>query len=88
MSVNGFKWVKDLPKFDACFIKNYDENSDKKYILEVDVKYPKKLFTGHKDVSYLPERKKSKNVISLFAICKIKKYVVHIRTLKQALIKS
>ena len=25
------------------FIKNYDENSDKGYILEVHVKYPKKL---------------------------------------------
>ena len=69
MSVNGFKWVKDLPKFDACFIKNYDENSDKKYILEVDVKYPKKLFTGHKDVSYLPERKKIKKCNKL--ICDI-----------------
>ena len=30
-------------KFDEEFIKNYDEDSNKGYILEVDVKYPKDL---------------------------------------------
>ena len=29
-------------KKDEDFIKNYDEDSDKGYILEVDVEYPKK----------------------------------------------
>ena len=46
LSVNGFKWVKKLSKFDEHFIKNYDENSDKRYFLEVDAEYPKKLFNG------------------------------------------
>ena len=41
LSVNGFKWVKKLSKFDEHFIKNYDENSDKRYFLEVDAEYPK-----------------------------------------------
>ena len=36
--VNGFEWVK---KFNERFIKNYDENSDNKYFLEVNVEYPK-----------------------------------------------
>ena len=27
--VDGFKWVKDLFKFNKDFIKNYDENSDR-----------------------------------------------------------
>ena len=27
-------------KFNEDFIKNYDEDSDKRYILEVDVEYP------------------------------------------------
>ena len=40
--VDGFKWVEDLSQFDGSFIKNYDENSNKGYFLEVDVKYPKK----------------------------------------------
>ena len=36
-SVNGFKQVKMLSKFDESFIKNYNENSNKRYFLEVDV---------------------------------------------------
>ena len=43
LPVNGFKWIKRLSKFDELFIKNYDENSDKGYILDVDVEYPKKI---------------------------------------------
>ena len=34
--VDGFKWKKKL-KFNEVFIKNYDEDSNKGYILEVDV---------------------------------------------------
>ena len=42
LPVNGFKCVKKLSKFNECnfaehFIKNYDENSNRGYILEVDV---------------------------------------------------
>ena len=39
-----FKWIKenDLSKCNESFNKNYDQNNDKGYILEVDVKYPKK----------------------------------------------
>ena len=37
LSVNGFKWVKNLSKFNEDFIKKYDENSDKGYFLEVDI---------------------------------------------------
>ena len=48
LPVNGFKWVKDLSEFNESFIENYDENSDKGYFLEVDVEYPKKLFSLHK----------------------------------------
>ena len=36
LPVNGFKGVKKFSKFDERFIKNYDENSDKRYFLEVE----------------------------------------------------
>ena len=45
--LNSFKWIKKLSEFNEDFIKNYDENNDKGYILEVDVEYPKNLFNLH-----------------------------------------
>ena len=47
--VNGFEWVKKLSKFDERFIKNYKENSDMGYFLEVVVVCPKNLFNLHRD---------------------------------------
>ena len=88
LQVNDFKWVKqeELLKFNEDFIKNYDENSNTGYFLEVDIDYPKELFNLHKDLPFLPERKKVEKVEKL--ICSIEdkeKYVIHIRALKQAL---
>ena len=54
----GFKGVNKLSKFDEDFIKNYDENSNKVYIQELDVEYLKKLFNLHSDLPFSPERKK------------------------------
>ena len=44
LPVSGFKWAKNLSKFNEIFIKNYDENSDIGYFLEVDIEYLEKLF--------------------------------------------
>ena len=82
---SDFKWVEDLPQFDEDLIKEY-ENSDIGYFLEADIDYPKRLFNVHKDFPFLPERKKVEQVEKI--ICSIedkKKYVIHIRALKQAL---
>ena len=43
-------------KFNEEFIKNYDEDSDKGYILQVDVECPKNLDDLHSDLPFLPER--------------------------------
>ena len=78
--------TKKLSKFNEDFVKNYDGNSNKGYFLEVDIDYPIELFKLHKDLLFLPERKKVENVEKL--ICSIEnkeKYVIHIRYLKQAL---
>ena len=47
-----------MSKFNEEFIKNYDEDSDKGYTLEVDVKYPKNFHALHEDLPFLPERMK------------------------------
>ena len=86
LPINGFEWVKNLSKFNEDFIKEYDEDSDIGYFLEVDVDYPKKLFNLHKDLTFLPERKKVEKVKKLICSKEDKeKYVIHIRALKQAL---
>ena len=58
LPVNGCKWVEKLSKLNERFKKSYNENSDIRYFLEVDVEYPKYLFNLHKDLPFLPERKK------------------------------
>ena len=94
LPVNGFKWLDTSEtsalarsnKINEDFIKNYNENNDKGYILEVNVKYPKRLHELHSDLMFLSEQmevnKCKKLVCNLF---KKKKYVVHINALKQAL---
>ena len=86
LPVNGFKWVKNVSRTDEDFIKNYDEDSDKRYILEVDIEYPKELHELHGDLPFLPERMKISKCNKL--VCNLydkKNYVVYIRSLKQAL---
>ena len=82
--VNSFKWVNN--EINEEFIKNYDEDNDKGYILEVDVKYKTKLHYLHSDLPFLPERMKIDKCKKL--VCNLsnkKKYVIHIKSLKQAL---
>ena len=86
LSLNGFKWVKELSKFVEHLVKDYDENSNKRYFFEVDVEYPKNLFNLQSDLPFLPERKKIKKCSK--PVCNIhdkENYAVHIRALKQAL---
>ena len=94
LPVNGFKWIDNNKTvgpsakhvINEDFIKNYNENNDKGFILEVDVKYPKRLHELHSDLPFLSERmevnKCKKLACNLF---NKKKYVVHINALKQAL---
>ena len=84
LPVNGFKWVNN--EINEEFIKNYDEYSDKGYILEVDIKYRRKLLDLHSDLPFLPKRMKIDKCKKL--LCNLrnkKKFGVHIKSLKQAL---
>ena len=84
LPVNGFEWLDELSQFKEDFIKNYDENSNKGYFLEVYVEYLKKLFRLHNDFLFLPKKEKINKCKKL--VCNIKdkeKYVVYIRALKK-----
>ena len=72
LSVDDFKWVKNVSKIEEDFVKNYDEDSDKGYILEVDVEYPKNVHGLHSNLQFLPERMKLINAASLYTIFMIK----------------
>ena len=86
LPVNDFKWIKNTTKINEKFIKNYDKDNDKEYIFEVEVNFPKRLHDLHSDLPFLPKRMKIDKCKKL--VCNLrnkKKYVVHIRSLKQAL---
>ena len=55
LPVDGFKWKKNMSKFNEDFIKTYDEDGDKGYILEVDDEYAKNLNDLHNDLLFLSE---------------------------------
>ena len=56
LPVEGFKWQKNISKFNEDFIKNYDEDSNKGCILELDLEYPKNLHDLYSDLPFLPEK--------------------------------
>ena len=83
LPVDGFEWMEDLSKTDEDFIKNYDKNSDKGYILEVDVEYLKNLHDLDSDLPFLPERMKSDKCSELvYNLYDKQDYVAHVRLLK------
>ena len=86
LPVRGFRWMDDISKIDEDFVKVYNKNDNKGYILDVDVDYPHKLQNLHSDLPFLPERMVINNTKKL--VCNLndkKNYIVHINVLKQAL---
>ena len=86
LPVGDFTWVDDLSIFTEDFIKNYDENSDKGYLFEVDVEYTKNIHKLHCNLPFLPERMKINNDSKL--VCSVQdkeNYPIHIVALKQTL---
>ena len=78
--------MDDISRIDEEFIKGYDENSNKGYVLEVDANYPQELYDIHSDMPFLPEMMAINKTKKL--VCNLhdkKKYVAHVSVLKQAL---
>ena len=58
LPVNNFEWIEDSSQFNKDFIKDYSEETDEGYFLNVDVQYLEKLLELHNGLPFLPERKK------------------------------
>ena len=87
LPVKGFRWMEDISKIDEDFVKIYNKNDNKGYLLDVDVDYPSKLQNLYSDLPFLPERMNINNTKNL--VCNLndkKNYLVHINVLKQALL--
>ena len=52
LRVDGFEWRKVLFFFEKEFIQNYDKDTGKGYIPEVDFSYPKKLQKERSDLPF------------------------------------
>ena len=67
-------------------MKNYNEESDKEYFLEVDIQYLEKLHELHNDLRFLPESMEIEKVRKRVSNLRNKtEYVMHIINLKQIL---
>ena len=64
LPVNNFEWIEDTSQFTEDFIKSYNEESDERSFLEVDVQCPANLHDLHNDLS---ERMKIEKVKKLVA---------------------
>ena len=67
-------WVENAAQFTKDFFENYDEDSYKRYFLEVDVQYLQKLDGLHNDLGILSEIiKTEKSQKTCSKTCVIKK---------------
>ena len=83
LSVNNFESVKDTSQFNEDFIKNYNEEGDEWYFLEVDIQYLEKLHELHNDLLFFPEWMNIEKVEKLVANLHYKtEYVIYIRNSK------
>ena len=82
LPAGGFKWVDVNPNE----ISELATRTDKGYVLEVDVSYPKELHNQQNDLPFMCERMEINGVEKLVPDLRDKKnYVMHIQALNQVL---
>ena len=89
LPTGGFKWINvssDEGESTQAWIDELANHSDRGYLPEVDVAYPRELHDYHNDLPFMCARMKIDGVEKLVPnLYYKKKYVIHIRALKQAL---
>ena len=82
LPAGGFRWVSIKPNE----VRELVARTDKGYLLEVDVGYPRDLHNSHNNLPFMCERMKIGGVRKLVPNLHNKRnYVIHIRALDQAL---
>ena len=67
-------------------MKDYNEGSNERHLIEVNFQYPEKFHDLHNDLQFLPEKMKIEKFEKLVANSNDKtEYVIYIKNLKQAL---
>ena len=74
LPVDSFKWKKNVCKFNEKFTKNYNEDNNVGYKLEIDVEYSKSLENLHNDPFFPIFTRK---IVSLIVIFMIKTTMLH-----------
>ena len=84
LPVGGFQWHHDL----TLDVRNIPDNSEIGYFLEVNLEYPENLHDKHRDLPLCPEKAVppgGKHEKLLATLYDKQNYVIHYRSLKQAL---
>ena len=82
LPTEGFKWTDENPNE----ISELATRTDKGYILEVDVSYPRELHNPDNDLPFMCERMEINGVEKLVPSLRDKKnYIIHIQALNQVL---
>ena len=85
LPTHGFKWVKNITK-EKVFSILEKNSSNKGYVFEVDLDYPKSLWKLHNDYPLAPEPTIVDGVEKLIGHFRPKKeYIIHYQNLKQYL---
>ena len=66
LPASDFEWVGYIFTFDEGFMKSYNDESDERYFLEVDIQYPENLHSLHNDSPFMPEEWKLKNLKNMY----------------------
>ena len=75
LPTGGFRWVDVNPNK----ISELSAHTDKGYILDIDVSYPKELHNPHNDLPFMCERMEINGVEKLVPNLRYKKgYIIHI----------
>ena len=86
LPTRGFRWIKCDNWDPKRLVDMFAAEKNHGYLLEVDVSYPKELHDLHNDIPFMCSKMKVNGVEKLIPnLYYKKKYIIHIRVLKQAL---